>query len=393
MSATCVADPSRPQISVARVWLAVVVLGIATFAIVTTEFMPIGLLSQIASGLQGSSASVGLTVTLYAWIGAASALVSAMLLGRLPIRPLLVVLMLVASNAAAAFAPDFAVLLGARALGAVAHGFFWAMVAAVAVRIAPPGQMGLATSIVFGGITVATVLGVPLANVIGESGGWRTAFGTMAALCTGVAVLMSIVLPRVSADGAVGARTLLGVLGNRPLRRVYVVALFSVAAHFGAFTFVEPYLRALPGLPYARVAALLFGFGAAGFAGNIATGLLIDRHLERTTIAALVALGLTLIVLGLFASRLGLASAALLVAVWGVAFAVLMVGLQTWVLRSAGAEAMPALAVYTAVFNMASGVGAMLGACIFDRSGVPAIMTSAGIATAAATFIALRRSR
>jgi len=395
MSATCLDDPARPQISAARIWLAVVVLGVATFAIVTTEFMPIGLLSQIAAGLQRSSASVGLTVTLYAWIGAASALVSAMLLGRLPIRPLLVVLMLVlaASNAVAAFAPDFAVLLGARALGAVAHGFFWAMVAAVAVRIAPPGQMGLATSIVFGGITVATVLGVPLANVIGESGGWRTAFGVMAALCTAVAVLMSIVLPRVGADDAVGARTLLHVLGNRPLRRVYAVALFSVAAHFGAFTFVEPYLRSLPGLPYAMVAALLFGFGAAGFAGNVATGLLIDRHLQRTTIAALIALGSTLIVLGLCTSRLGMASAALLIAVWGVAFAVLMVGLQTWVLRTAGTAAMPASAVYTAVFNVSSGIGAMLGAWIFDHSGVPAIMTSAGVATAAAAFIALRRDR
>ncbi|MEW6641239.1 MAG: MFS transporter [Pseudomonadota bacterium] len=363
-----------------RIWLAVVVLGIATFAIVITEFAPIGLLSQIADNLGVSRAAVGLTVTLYAWIGAASALVCAVLLGRLPIRPLLIVLMLVlaASNALAMLSPSFAALLAARALGAVAHGFFWAMVAAVAGRIAPPHRLGLATSIVFGGITVATVLGVPLANLIGQAQGWPAAFGAIAVLCLVTALLLSTVLPTVRADAAVGGAALAAVLSNAALRRVYAVAAFTVIAHFGAFTFVEAFLKDAPAVAAPMIAVLLFSFGAAGILGNVLTGALVDRFMIPTIVIGLAAMGLALIGLGWGGAQLGLTALFVLLIVWGVAFAVLMVGLQAAVLRTAGAAAMPASAIYTAVFNTASGVGAVLGAWVLSASSLAGLMLSAG---------------
>ena len=140
-----------------RIWLAVIVLGIASFTMVTTEFAPIGLLSQIALDLGRDQASVGLTVTLYAWIGAASGLLSVVLLQKFPRKPLLIVLMLIlsATNLAAMISHSFDGLLLARAVGAVVHGFFWAMAAAVASQIAPSHRMGVATAIIFGGISMA----------------------------------------------------------------------------------------------------------------------------------------------------------------------------------------------------------------------------------------------
>jgi len=395
MTTTCIAAESRQAESATRAWLAIAMLSLATFAIVTTEFMPIGLLSQIAAGLQRSSATVGLTVTLYAWIGAASALVCAATLGRLPVRPLLVLLMLVlaASNGIAAASDHFALLLAARAGGAIAHGFFWAMVAAVAVRIAPPGRMGMATSIVFGGITAAAVLGVPLANAIGQANGWRYAFAAIAALCVLTAFLLAITLPRVAAQAAAGPIALGGVLRNGPLLKAYAVALFSVAAHFGAFTYVEPFLRNVPGMPYAMVAPLLFAFGIAGLLGNVLTGLLIDRHLARTTMAALIAMALALLALGRPSLASGIAWTGILLLLWGLAFSVLMVGLQTWVLRAADDAAMQASAIYTAIFNVSSGCGAMLGAWILSRSGLPAILDTAGAALIVALSIGLWQPR
>ncbi|MGO4713502.1 MFS transporter [Bradyrhizobium sp. 2TAF24] len=376
---SCVPHGSRQQ-SAFRIWLAVVALGIATFAIVLTEFAPIGLLSQIAQSLGESRAAIGLTVTLYAWIGAASALVCAVLLGRLPIRPLLIVLMLVlaASNALAMLSGSLAALLASRALGAVAHGFFWAMVAAVAGRIAPPDRLGLATSIVFGGITVATVLGVPLANLIGQAEGWPAAFGATAALCVVTALLLSAVLPPVRADAAVGIAALAEVARNRPLRRVYIAAAFTVIAHFGAFTFIEAFLRDMPGVTAPMIAVLLFAFGAAGILGNVLTGIFIDRFMRPAIALGLVVMAVALAVLGRGGAQLDLAALVVLLVAWGMAFAVLMVGLQAAVLRTAGTAAMPASAIYTAVFNTAGGAGAVLGAAVLGEAGLSGLMLSAG---------------
>ncbi|GED69789.1 hypothetical protein BRE01_34910 [Brevibacillus reuszeri] len=168
------AEPSKTSI---RSWLAIVVLGIAMFTVVATEFAPIGLLSSIASDLESSPATVGLIVTAYALIGAGSALLSAVLPNRFPRKPLLIGLMLVlaAGNGLAMIANSFQVLMLARVIGALSHGVFWAMVAALATQIAPPNRMGLATSIVFGGMSIANVLGVPLLNLIGQTWGWRLA--------------------------------------------------------------------------------------------------------------------------------------------------------------------------------------------------------------------------
>ncbi|TWC76457.1 MFS transporter [Rhizobium sp. SJZ105] len=157
--------------SVFRIWFSVVVLGVAAFTMVTTEFAPIGLLSQISGNLGKSQATIGLTVTLYAWFGAISGLLAPTLIGRIPRKTLLVGLMMVivASNAGALLSHSIETFLLTRFAGSIAHGLFWAMVAAFAADIAPPGRMGLATSIVFGGISVATVMGVPIVNLVGQA--------------------------------------------------------------------------------------------------------------------------------------------------------------------------------------------------------------------------------
>jgi predicted MFS family arabinose efflux permease len=372
---------SEPSHSSVRIWLSVIVLGIASFTMVATEFAPVGLLSQIALDLGQDRATIGLTVTLYAWIGAGSGLLSIVLLNRFPRKPLLTVLMLVlaASNVAAMESLTFPSLLVARTLGAVVHGFFWAMVAAFATQIAPRDKMGLATSIVFGGISIANVVGVPLANLIGQASGWRAAFGTLGALGLLTALLMILVIPKAKVEWPAGRVGFAEVLRNRDLRGVYVVTALTVTAHFVAYTFVEPFLGAIPGIPYVMIAVLLFGFGAAGLAGNVLTGLLIDRFMTSIIALALLALCATLISLGWFGSRLGIAPVLALLVVWGAAIAVLFTGLQTWVLRAAGSAAAPAAAIHTAVLNAAIGIGATLGAWVLGISGLSGVMLLAGV--------------
>lgn len=395
MSLTCTVPSHEENVSQLHRWLAIGILAIATFTIVVMEFAPIGLLSAIAADLDADPATVGLIVSAYAWIGAGSALLSAVLPARFPRRPLLVGLMLLlaASSGASAIAPTFAGLLLARIAGALAHGVFWAMVAALAAQIAPAHRVGLATSIVFGGISIASVLGVPLANLIGQAWSWRTAFGALCGLSFATALLLAAALPRIQVKGEVGFTALFGVLRNRPLRMAYACAIFAVAAHFGAFTFIEPYIRRLPEPGSSSSAALLFAFGAAGLLGNIVAGVYADRNLKLSIMLALAAMAGALLGLGWRAGATGLLLPTALLLVWGAAISVLFVCIQTWVLRAGGHAAIPASAVYTTVFNSASGIGAMLAALMLPRTGLSGVMLAASAATACAILLAAKGSR
>lgn len=380
-SHSSVSETLPSSASASRTWLAVTVLAIAAFTMVTTEFAPIGLLSQIATDLGRNPGEVGLTVTLYAWIGAVSGLLSALVFSRVPRKPLLLALMAVITlaNVGVMFSESFATLLWVRAGGAVAHGVFWATVAATAAQIAPPGRMGLATSIVFGGISVATVLGVPLVNLIGQASGWRLAFGAIAALGLATCALMLVVIPTVKGDTCAQRFALLTVVCEPRLRGVFAITACVAAAHFWAYTFIEPFLGQIPGIAPVTVALLLFGFGLSGFAGNVLTGMLIDRLMKPVIVAGLLALCLALLGLGVFGPGLGVPTVLVLLTVWGAAIATLFGGLQTWVLRAAGPAAIPAAAIHTFVLNAAIGIGATLGAWVLGLTSVAGVMASAGL--------------
>lgn len=364
-----------------RIWCAVSVLCVASFTMVTSEFAPIGMLSQISADLDQIPSTVGLTVTLYAWIGAASGLSSNWLNRRIARKALLIVLMLVlvVSNALAALSPEFSMLLGARAVGALAHGVFWATVAATAARMAPAQRMGLATSIVLGGITIATVMGVPLINLVGQYDGWRTAFACLALMCIASAAAMALVLPSMRIPSLVEGGGFAVVLRRKDLLITYVITGLTAAAHFGAYTFVEPFIGQVPGITSYMIAVLLFAFGAAGFLGNLLSALFIDRYLKAFILVALLGMALALVILGGYGPRLGVVLVVGLLVLWGVSISALFTGLQTWVLRIAGEHTVPATAIHTAVLNSAIGVGVIIGGQALDVAGFKGAMLSASL--------------
>lgn len=367
--------------SALRIWCAVSVLCMASFTMVTSEFAPIGLLSQISSDLGQTPSTVGLTVTLYAWIGAASGLLSNWLNRWIPRKTLLIALMLIlaVSNGLAGLSPAFSTLLGARAVGALAHGVFWAIVAATAAHIVPVHRMGLATSIVLGGITIATVMGVPLINLVGQYGGWRTAFVCLALMCVASAGAIALVLPSMQMQSIAKGVGLAAVLRRKDLLITYLITGLTAAAHFGAYTFVEPFIGQIPGMTAYLIAVLLFAFGAAGFLGNLLSAFFIDRYLNAFILIALIAMALALVTLGIYGPLLGMAPVVILLVIWGVAISALFTGLQTWVLRIAGAHTVPATAIHTAVLNGAIGLGVIIGAGALDVAGFKGAMLSASV--------------
>lgn len=377
-----------------RAWFAVTALGVGSFSIVTAELAPIGLLSPIASDLVVTTATAGLAVTLYAWIAVAAALASAVWLGAAARRPMLVGLMLIlgGSGICAGVADSFSWLMASRVLGALAHGAFWAMIGTLGAQLVPQRQVGVATSIIFGGVSVASVLGVPLASFIGLDSGWRTAFLAIGVLSVVVAVTLRLTIPNVAGSGRVGFRALGHILATPSFQGIFLATFFAITAHFMAFTYIEPFLSEEIGLPAGWVAPLLFLFGLAGVAANVMTGALIDTHLKTLVTMALLSACVSLGALALLGDVVGVVGAVIALVLWGSAVAAILVGFQTWVLKEAGTDALQASAIYVALFNGSIGLGAAIGSMLLPLMGFKGIFLVAAmfVALALLTTLALR---
>lgn len=364
-----------------KTWLALIILALSTFAIVTTELAPIGLLTPMAKGLGQSESMIGVTVTLYAWVGAISALLSSLFLGNLPKKPLLLILTLVIliSNSLCATVDNYSWLLFARVIGALAHGAFWAMIGVTVVSLAPGRFIGLATSIVFGGVSAASVFGVPLSNYIGLNSSWRTAFWLMSALSVVAFVGIALIVPTVKNKSTPGIAALRQVMRSAALCKIYAATLLVITVHFAAFTFIEPWLQGVASVSSSMIPVVLFVFGLAG---NFLTGALIDKWLKPMVALSVILIAATLMVLGRLSNSLTSSEILLLVIVWGLSVPGIFVGFQTWVLRLAGDNAFPATAIYVSLFNGAIGSGALVGAWLVSLFSIPVLLGIAGIAIA-----------
>ena len=367
-----------------KMWLAIFILAISTFTIVTAELAPIGLLTPMAESLNQSESMIGLTVTLYAWIGAISALLSSIFLGNVSKKRLLLglILILLVSNILSALASSYALLLAARVIGALSHGAFWAMIGALAMSLVPARQLGLATSIVFAGVSAASVFGVPLANFIGSQWTWQSAFWLISLLSVLSLVGILWLVPSVKANSELGVSALKQVITDPLLLKIYAATFIAITAHFTAFTFIEPYLQTSDSVSNTMIAMMLFTFGCAGLLGNFITGAFIDKYLKRLIAVAIVAIACVLVTLGIGAQALTQTAIVLLISVWGLATSSVFVGFQTWVLKTAQHRAFPASAVYVSIFNAAIGSGALLGAWLVSQFSFAVLMIYSGVAIA-----------
>lgn len=378
---------SRSNATTLRNWIAIIMLGIASFTVVTTELAPIGMLSAIAQAMQRDASSTGLVVTLYAWLGAVAALISVMMISHLPRRPLLVGLMLVLglSNSMAAMSHNFSLLLVARLIGALAHGAFWAIIGSLGAKLVAESHVGKATAIIFGGVSTASVLGVPLINWISAHAGWRLSFSLLAILSVVTAMMLGLSLPSVSGSLRMGKRQLFSVLKNPTLKIVYLVASASIVAHFAAFTYVETLLSSVFALPDTWVAICLLFFGVAGLIGNFICGIFIDSQLKKVLFVGFLLVGLCLILINfpIFNRRIIIL---FLLSGWGLGVAILFVGLQTWIIRLAKEDALPASALYAAIFNGAVGFGAIMGAGVLEHWSISILYSVASVITLISLF-------
>ena len=313
--------PAAPTLRGRRAAVASVTLG--TFALVSTEFLPVGMLEQIASGLDVSPGTAGLLITLPGLAAAISSPVLTLSARRADRRLILLALsgLLVVSGIVSALAPSFAVLLVARLLLGLALGGFWSTGLSLAVRLVAPESGGRATAAVLAGISAGTLFGVPAGTLIGDRAGWRTAFWIVAVLAAVALLAQARLVPPVPTATAVHSRDLVAVLSHRATRRVLMAVALAVSGHFAAYSYVTPYLTQVAGLEVPLVAGLLLAYAVAGSIGNAVAGATVGPHVRATALAAAATIApATALLVPLLGSG---AAVAVLLVLWGLGFGAL----------------------------------------------------------------------
>lgn len=354
------------------------VLAGAIFVSVTSEFLPTGLLPDMARELKVSESRIGLLITIFAATVVVSTTPLAALTRRFSRKSLVVVVLLVIATGAvlAAVAPNYAVLVVARVIGGLAHGLFWAVVGAYSAHLVPKHQIGRAVAITSGGATAAFVLGVPLGTALGHALGWRLAFAVIGGIIIVLAGLVMRYLPAVDHRVTLSTGEIAVPLGrDRSLPGVVVICLVIVVIMTGQnvyYTYIAPWLIHTASFDESAIALLLFLYGGAGAVGLALAGIVADRFSRRGFV---VATGIVLVAVLALATMSG--SPAVVIAaivLWGIAFGGLPAMLQTRMLHTASARIRDlAAALFTTSFNLAIGGGALVGGILLDRFGLASL--------------------
>jgi predicted MFS family arabinose efflux permease len=361
-------------------WLAVTTVMLGIFSIVTTEILPIGLLTSIGATYHISDGTAGLMMTMPGFLAALAAPTVTVATARLDRRFMLCVLMLVLALAdfLAAVAPAYWVMIISRVLVGFVIGAFWSIGSGLSSRLVPAAQVARATAVIFSAVPLGSVLGVPAGTFIGTLFGWRAAFVVMAVLTIGVFAALIAFVPALPAVEATRLNVFGDMFRSRMVRVGLLVTFLIVLAHFGTYTYVTPFLedvtRVRPGL----ITVFLLTYGVAGIVGNFVAGSMAARNVRRTfSLAAcmLAAATLLLPVIG----KWDIGAIALLI-VWGLAYGGVPVCSQTWFVKSFPQATEAASVLFTSSFQATISIGALLGGVVVDAASTSTVMVLGGVA-------------
>ncbi len=366
-------------------WLAIVTIGIGAFALVTAEFLPVGLLLHIASDLAITEGQAGLMVTIPGVVAACSAFLTISMASTFDRRYVLWFLLslLVVSNAITALAGNLYALLSGRVLLGIAIGGFWTIGVSLGPRLRPDA-VGKATSIIFSGVTLGTVVGVPLGTFLGDLLGWRMAFWASSILVLLVVAALVRLLPVIQPEHSSGIAQIPAVLKLRKVQVGLVAVIFIFIGQFSAYTYISAFLIQVSGINATALSPVLLGYGVSGIFGNLFCGWLVQRNVRTGVLSASLLLGCAQLLLLLTGKHETVAIAEMLI--WGFGFGMLPIALQNWIFKAAPDQLESVAALFVSLSQLAVAMGALLGGLVVDQYGIACALWVGAISVLAASI-------
>lgn len=351
--------------------LPLVGMTISAFIFNTSEFMPIGLLTDIAGSFSISESKAGMLITVYSWIVMLLSLPLILLVSKIDFRKLFMgtIALFGICQIMSVLAPSYGVLMASRIGVACTHAIFWSIASPVAIRLVNEEHRSFALSMVVTGTSIATIAGLPLGRLVGQYMGWRVTFLIVGIIAFAVLVYMAFVFPKIASGERFHVKDLPALLKNPVLICLYVQTILFVLGYYTVYSYIEPFMQQVAKLQNNVITIVLLIFGATGLLGSYLFSKLYDRH-RFAFIGTVMATLLAWLLLLLPASK-SLATMVILCAFWGITAMAFNVTTQSEVIRSVDEKgAAVATAIYSGLFNLGIGGGSWIGGIVCDKGAI-----------------------
>lgn len=368
-----IANPSsQPNASQRPSWSAVGAMTMCVALLIASEFMPVSLLTPIASDLGATQGMAGQAISISGLFAVASSLCIATAAGRFDRRHVLAVLtaLMLASLVLIATAPNFAILMAARALLGIAVGGFWALATATIMRLVPRQSVPKALGLMYMGNAVATAFAAPIGSYLGGVIGWRGVFWVLVPLALANLAWLWASIPALPAQQAMPLRRVLGLLKRRNVALAMLGVMLSFAGAFATFTYLRPFLETETHATLSQLSLLLLALGVAGFAGTYGATALLGRHLYR--MLRLLPVALAAVTLAMLAAGHSLWPMAFTMAAWGTLNSAIPVSWSNWLAVGVVDEPEGGGGLMVAAIQLAIMLGAAFGGFLLDHFSITA---------------------
>ena len=364
-----------------RQWLALAGMAVAAFVFNSSEFMPVGLLTDIGASFDTDEATTGMLVSVYAWAVMILSVPLMIVATRLDFRRLLIVVLAVflLGQVLTALSNSYWMLMASRLVVACAHSVFWAIAASIAVRLVTSEKRSLALSLVETGTAIAGIIGLPLGRAIGLAVGWRMTFAIVAVLSALLLVYLIITMPWVPGAEPFNVAQLPGLFQNKGLVALFILTALYAWGYYTGYSYIEPFLLQVGGIESGMVTIVLSVFGVASIVGSLACSKLYPRF--RFPFFRIITIGVPVALLFMHtAVGLGVGAVFADVVLWGICAAAVSVVYQAEIINvSSDEEETVAMAFFSGIFNFGIGFGAFLGGQVVNTAGIANVFYAGGI--------------
>lgn len=353
-----------------KAWLPVIGLTFSAFIFNTSEFIPIGLLSDIAADFSITESHAGLMITVYAWVVALASLPLMLVFAKTESKKLMlsITALFVVSHVLSGLASDFYMLMLSRMGVACAHAIFWSIVTPLAVKTAPEGKQSTALSFIVSGSSIAMIVGLPLGRTIGLYAGWRATFLIIGAVALIILCILAAVLKKTPGESNFSIRKLPALFKTPALLGIYLITVIAITGHFTGYSYIEPFMGQVVGMGSTLITLVLTLFGIVGIFGSVIFSKFYDRHPGFFIKYAVSGICISLLLLQ--AASFSIWSEFLLCVFWGLAINSYNLVFQSEIIRNAPQGTAVAMSIYSGIYNVGIGTGALVGGAVCDGTGI-----------------------